>query len=148
MKKSDLKRLIKPIVKECVNEALIEQGVLSNIISEVVQGLQLWHQPPSSVHTPPPASVNQKKQLQEHQRELEYERHQHLKEQKRRLLDAAGFGTDIFAGSEPIQEGIVTEAKESSQAQAGALAGVEPTDAGVDISGIMALGGRDWGKMI
>ena len=34
MKKSQLKQLLKPIVKECINEALTEHGLLSNIISE------------------------------------------------------------------------------------------------------------------
>jgi len=79
---------------------------------------------------------------------LEYQKQQQLKEQKRKLLDAAGFGTDIFAGSEPITGGITTESKDPSGGQAGALSGVAPNDPGVDISGIMAVGGRNWSKMI
>ncbi len=38
MKKSDLKKLIKPIVKECIAEMLLEEGMLSSLISEVLQG--------------------------------------------------------------------------------------------------------------
>ena len=46
MKKSDLKRLIKPIVEECVKEIILEkQGLLSNIVSEVAQGLSGAPQP-------------------------------------------------------------------------------------------------------
>lgn len=39
MKKDDLKRIIKPLVKECINEVLLEEGVLSNIVSEVALGM-------------------------------------------------------------------------------------------------------------
>ncbi len=144
MKKSDLKRLIKPIVKECINEALIEQGLLSNIISEVVRGLQPIQQPATQSRP-----VMQETKLIEQQRqELEQQKLEMMKEQKRKLLDAAGFGTDVFAGTEPIQGGITTESRDPSGGQAGALSGVAPNDPGVDIAGIMALGGRDWGKMI
>ena len=40
MKKTDLKQILKPIVKECITEILIEEGLLSNVISEVAKGLQ------------------------------------------------------------------------------------------------------------
>lgn len=39
MKKNDLKRIIKPLVKECINEILIEEGLLSSVVSEVAAGL-------------------------------------------------------------------------------------------------------------
>lgn len=35
MKKEDLKKILKPIIQECIKEALLEEGVLSNIIKEV-----------------------------------------------------------------------------------------------------------------
>jgi hypothetical protein len=44
MKKSELKALIRPIVKECVQESvseiLLESGLLTQVISEVVAGIQ------------------------------------------------------------------------------------------------------------
>ena len=40
MKKNDLKQLIKPLVKECILEVLIEEGLLSNVVSEVAKGMQ------------------------------------------------------------------------------------------------------------
>ena len=40
MNKSDLKKLIKPLVKECIHEVLLEEGLLSNVVSEVAKGLQ------------------------------------------------------------------------------------------------------------
>ena len=40
MKKSDLKQLIKPLVKECIHEVLIEEGLLANVVTEVTKGMQ------------------------------------------------------------------------------------------------------------
>ena len=39
MKKSELKRTLKPVIKECIHEMLIEEGLLSGIVAEVVKGL-------------------------------------------------------------------------------------------------------------
>ena len=39
MNKNDLKKTIKPLVKECIHEVLLEEGLLSNLISEVVKGI-------------------------------------------------------------------------------------------------------------
>ena len=39
MKRSELKKLIKPIVRECVQETILNDGLLSNIVSEVAQGM-------------------------------------------------------------------------------------------------------------
>ena len=39
MKKNELKALIKPVVKECIHEVLLESGLLTNIVSEVAQGM-------------------------------------------------------------------------------------------------------------
>ena len=40
MKKNDLKKIIKPLVKECIHEVLLEEGLLSGIVAEVAQGMQ------------------------------------------------------------------------------------------------------------
>ena len=39
MKRSELKKIIRPMVKECVQETLLEGGLLSNIVAEVTKGL-------------------------------------------------------------------------------------------------------------
>ena len=39
MKKAELKKVIKPLVKECIHEVLLEEGLLSNVVSEVAKGL-------------------------------------------------------------------------------------------------------------
>ena len=140
MKKSQLKHVIKPIVKQCLNELLIEQGLLSNIISEVVKGIQPMQQQPT--HQPIAVS-DQQRLLQQQRLELQEQRQQMMKDNKRKLLDAAGFGVDVFKDTDPIQE-----ASDPSNGQAGALSGVDANDPGVDINGIMAIANRDWAKMI
>jgi len=144
MKKSQLKATLRPIVKECITEILLEQGLLSNIISEVVKGLQPIHTQPS-VAAPSKQLVFQQQQLEEQRMQLETDRQQQLKEQKRKLLDATGLKTNVFEGVAPISQGAESS---SPQTQAGSLAGVEPSDAGVDLSGIMKIANRDWSKMI
>lgn len=149
MKKSQLKRVIKPIVEECLNEVLLEKGLLSSIISEVVKGIQPVANPWKSdsiieeQRILNQTSATNNKLMQQQRQELEEQKYQMMKEQKRKLLDAAGFKTDVFAGTQPIEE-----AADPSNGQAGALSGVAPNDAGVDINGIMAIANRDWSKMI
>ena len=142
MKKSQLKHVIKPIVKQCLNELLIEQGLLSNIISEVVKGIQPMQQ--QTTHQPQ-ALEEQQRFLHQQRMELEEQKQQIIKENKRKLLDATGFGVDVFKGSESIAESIDNDPE---RRQAGALSGVAPNDPGVNINGIKALANRNWGKMI
>ena len=139
MKKSQLKRVIKPIVEECINEVLLEKGLLSSIISEVVKGIQPLQQSPMQQRP----VMQENKLMQQQRQELQEQKYEMMKAQKRKLLDAAGFGVDVFSGTEPIEE-----AADPSNGQAGALSGVSPNDAGVDIAGIMAVANRDWSKMI
>ena len=40
MKRNELKDILKPLIKECIKEVIFEDGTLSGIISEVMQGLQ------------------------------------------------------------------------------------------------------------
>ena len=45
MKKTELAKILKPLVKQCIKEVLFEEGILSNIVSEVVTGLNAGAQP-------------------------------------------------------------------------------------------------------
>jgi len=139
MKKSQLKKVIKPIVEECLNEVLLEKGLLSSIISEVVKGIQPLQQSPAQQKP----VIQENKLMQQQRQELQEQKYEMMKAQKRKLLDAAGFGVDVFSGTQPIEE-----AADPSNGQAGALSGVAPSDPGVDIAGIMAVANRDWSKMI
>ena len=135
MNKSELKALLKPLIKECIKESLLEGGVLSSVIVEVTKGLgtapiveQKKPQPPKP--TPAPTkSVNQR-----------------LSEHKKNLMSA--IGSDAYGGVN-LFEGTTPAPAQASQTQmANPMNGTDPNDAGVDISGIMAVGGNRWKDMI
>ena len=119
MKKSELKN----IIKECVREVILEEGVLSGIVSEVVQGLGA-------------APV-----IQEAKTTNRRTPSRKLAETKKQMLDAIGTNSyqdlknkfsnpELFQGTRPIVE---------SKGQ-DALSGVAPNDPGVDISNIPGFG--------
>ena len=39
MNKTQLKQLIKPVVKECIQEVLIEEGLLTEVVAQVATGM-------------------------------------------------------------------------------------------------------------
>jgi hypothetical protein len=136
MKKSQLKKLLKPIVKECIEESLLE-GILSKVISEVVKGVGTGGRPQPVLQLEQKDPVDSEQQRRTLEQKWDQER-----ERKRKILDATGLGSEIFEGLNPI-------ADPTADATAGnALSGVDPQDAGVDINGIMALGGNHWKQLI
>ena len=135
MKKADLKKAIKPLVKECIHEVLLEEGLLSNIVSEVAVGMQgkvLVEAQQQS--TTPQIIKNENRQTNNVQK---------LKQQKRRMLDAIGKdaynGVDLFEGTTPAPA-------EHSQA-AGAVDLGSPNDSGVDISSLLGGASQIWNAM-
>jgi hypothetical protein len=144
MKKSQLKSTLKPLIKECIKEVLFEEGVLSGIISEVVKGTQ-----PLVTSSRPTLQTEQKQPSinPEEQKRILEQKWEQEQERKRKLLDATGFkGVDLFEGTEPLSKGGDPAGTSSAQ---GSLAGIAPGDAGIDISGIMAVGnGEKWKNLI
>ena len=139
MRKSDLKKIIKPIVKECIQESLLEDGILSKVISEVAMGL-------SSTTTIVEQVQPKKKEAQKtsFSSERESQALANLKEQRQKMLDAIGRdsmnGVNVFEGTDPLHS--------SGEIGAGgpksALSGVDPKDAGVDISDLAGIFGDTW----
>ena len=136
MKKSELKQVLKPLIKECIKEVIFEEGVLSNIVSEVAQGLGAQ------------TIVETKQQPAEPQRNYEEENRiaqQKLQETRKRMLDAIGSesynGVDLFAGTTPTS--APTESKQGDP-----LSGIDPRDAGVDINKIFGGKSKNWAGMI
>jgi hypothetical protein len=133
MKRSELKKLIKPIVKECIQESLLEDGVLSKVISEVMKGVTT--QAPMVETKAPVVPTRNRKEVAKAEREK-------LMETRRRMLDAIGSqaynGVDLFEGTAPLKRGGQPGASEGPTSP---LAGVEPSDPGVDISSLMGNAG-------
>ena len=137
MRKSDLKKLIKPIVKECIQESLLEDGVLSKVISEVAVGLSSTEKIVEQPQRDEPKNSS-------HSNRRESEALANLKEQRQKMLDAIGKdsinGVNIFEGTDPLSSSgeIGTGAPKS------ALSGVDPRDPGVDISDLAGIFGDTW----
>ena len=122
MKKSELKN----IIKECVREVIFEEGMLSGIVSEVVQGI---------------GTTSLVQETVQPRRQKPSVAQQQLAETKKQMLNAVGKGSyedvkkkfenpELFEGTQPIRE---------SKGQ-GALSGISPHDPGVDISNIPGFG--------
>ena len=141
MKRSELKNIIKPLVKECITESLLEEGLLSNVISEVMKGMSPVIMESAPV-ADPTAGVQKAAMMEAQEAKLKQ-----AKQDRRKLLDAIGNdsfgGVDLFEGTSPAP------AQQSPQSQAGSpLSGVAPGDPGVDISGIIGIGGHKWKSLI
>ena len=137
MKRSELKRVIKPLVKESVQETLLESGLLSSIVSEVAQGLGGGQ-----------VITEQKTIEAPRSRDADDIRLRETKRQRKELLDAIGKdaynGVDLFEGTSPIRD----SGTPSPSAQASPMHGQDPDDPGVDISGILSLGGKNWKALV
>ena len=141
MKRSELKSIIKPLVKDCITESLLEEGLLSNVISEVMKGMS-----PVIMESAPvadPTAGVQKAAM----REAQEAKLKQAKKNRKKLLDAVGSdafgGVDLFEGTSPAP------AQQSPESQASSpLGGVAPGDPGVDISGILGIGGHKWKSLI
>jgi hypothetical protein len=139
MKKSDFKRILKPLIKECIKEVIFEEGVLSNVITEVVKSTRTLNN--VQFETQPKQQIVESVNSIE-QKKLAEEQWKKKRDQRRKLLNAAGFDdVDIFEGTEPLRTPL------NEGAPQGPLSNLEPGDSGVDISGILNLGGRNWQKL-
>ena len=135
MNKKELKQILKPLIKECIKEVIFEDGTLSSIISEVVKGVG---QP----------IVEQKQSYptkQKPQYETEEQARARLNEKRKKMMEAIGGdaynGINLFEGTTPMTP-QPTEASGH-----GPLSGVDPNDAGVDISSVMNKSSAIWSKM-
>ncbi len=137
MKKSELKKIIKPLVKECINEVLIEEGLLSNIVSEVATGLQ------GNVIVE--TKQNDQQQLFTEKQQRQKSMQAKLKEQKRKMLDA--IGKDAYNGVDLFEDTTPMDSPSNTTPRAGAIDLGSPNDAGVDISSIMGGANKIWQAM-
>ena len=128
MKKSDLKKLIKPLVKECIHEVLLEEGLLSNVVSEVAKGLGGSPVIAEQTERPAPRQASPPRDYSEN---------------RKKLMDAIGNdsynGVNLFEGTTPT-----TGQQEQT---AGSVDLGDPSDAGVDIGSILGHSSKIWESM-
>lgn len=137
MNKNELKKILKPLIKQCIKEVIFEEGVLSSIISEVVQGVS--GQPILERETVKVSSEKQPNRDQD----------KNLQEIRSKMLKAVALdgynGVNVFEGTEPLRSGGRAGAAPNPTSP---LSNYAPGDAGIDISGIMKVAGGNWSKMI
>ena len=127
MKRNELKDILKPLIKECIKEVIFEDGTLSGIISEVMQGLQGTTRQP----------IVEKKVIKSNQPSAALlEARKSLEETKRNLQSSTGL-KGIFEGTTPIHSS-------GGSQKHGALRDRDPGDAGVDISSILGKSSQIW----
>ena len=124
-KKDQLKNLFKPIIKECVKELMLEDGVLSSMISEVQKASKI-----EKKQTVVDESVQRQQVILKNKTKID--------EAKKRIYSALGSDNyaAIFENIEPLTS---YEAGESSNSMADPLSGLSPSDPGVDISSIPGM---------
>ena len=139
MKKADLKQLIKPLVKECIHEVLIEEGLLSSVVAEVTKGMQAN----VLVETAPALSPARSSDPDISRKSAEAR--QRLKEHRARLMESVNAGAyngvNLFEGTEPMS------GYEAREPKAGSVDLGNPRDAGVDISSLMGDASKIWKAM-
>ena len=127
MKKSELKKVIKPLVKECIHEVLLEEGLLSNVVSEVAKGLS------SNIVT-----ETQQPKAKPNKQPVQPNLAAHRKKMMEAISKDAYNGVDLFEGTTPIVD---------IERQAGAPDLGAPDDAGVDINSILGQSSKIWKRL-
>ena len=139
MNKSQLKKLIKPVVKECIQEVLIEEGLLTEVVAQVASGMSRQPIVENKSKKTNDKLFNEDLQMQRKSREA----NKKLQEHRKKLLDSIGGdaynGVDLFEGTEPLRN-----TGTPGQAHKPSVLGDDPNDAGVDISSIMGNSSKIW----
>ena len=133
MNKTELLNTLRPLVKKLVKETMQEE--LSTVISEIVKqtsSVQIVEQKQQPV-------IN--RQLQE---ERAAEKQKLIEERRKRLEEVtkgAYGGINLFEGTTPAPAPRDTSGTKGAESVASPLAGVDPSDSGVDISGLLRMTG-------
>lgn len=135
MTRDDLKKTLKPLIKQCIREVLLEEtGVLSRVVSEVASGMTSGEKILSSSQ---PAAQKVDEQRVEREDEA---RRQELLRQKQEMLSLIGKeaynGVDLFEGTAPLASGGTPSPAPTAN---GPMRNIDPNDPGIDISSIPGL---------
>lgn len=107
MNKPDLKTLLKPLIREAVKDVLLESGILSNLITEVVKGLN------GSIIMEQKATIKEQKQvkfdLTDEQRKEREEIITERKLKEKKIIEKTGFAGmfNNLQQEQPVIEPII-----------------------------------------
>ena len=121
---------------------MFESGVLSKVVSEVAQGLgggRLVEQ--RSAQQPQPEVEEQflAESKDERREEADAKLLAYKKEFAKKVSKENYGGVDLFEGTTPLNSGGTPGEK-----QMGPMANMDPSDPGVDISGLLSQNGKAW----
>tara|TARA_R110002020_G_scaffold216994_9_gene424831 strand:+ start:1649 stop:2026 length:378 start_codon:yes stop_codon:yes gene_type:complete len=125
MKLDEFKKLLKPMIKDMVKQALVEEGLLSSVVSEVARGLVL-----AEVSKPAPPVSREPRRSQVNEA---------VEAARRDLQTSLQENNTVFEGTQPIASG---------DQSSGALSGIAPNDPGVDIDGLLSRVEHKWSKLL
>tara|TARA_Y100000593_G_C4308246_1_gene336907 strand:- start:1605 stop:2042 length:438 start_codon:yes stop_codon:yes gene_type:complete len=141
MNKKDLKQLIKPLVKECIHEVLLEEGLLSNVVAEVAKGMQgnlVVENNRKKTEEPLFKEDSREKKRKSKEAKMKLEQH------RKKLLDAVGKdaynGVNVFEGTEPLRK----SGNPDGSPERPSVLGDDPNDSGVDISSLVGNASKVW----
>jgi hypothetical protein len=134
MNSNDLKKTLRPLVKQLVKEAMQEE--LTTVISEIIKQT-------SSVQMVEQRQVQPQmnKKLQE---DRAAEKQKQIEERRKRLEEFSknSFGgMNLFEGTTPAPAPRDVSGTKGAESVASPLAGVDPNDSGVDISNLLRMTG-------
>jgi hypothetical protein len=132
-----LKKVLKPLVMECIKEAIFEEGVLSTLVAEIVSGMgqPIVEQKKEEVVAPKRDTASA---------DMVSKR---LQESRNKMLAAVGKdaygGVNVFEGTEPLSNAGGAGSSPSHSP----LSGVDPKDSGVSIDGLFGAFGNKWNAL-
>lgn len=134
MNSNDLKKTLRPLVKQLVKEAMQEE--LTTVITEIIKQT-------SSVQMVEQRQVQPQmnRQLQE---DRAVEKQKQIEERRKRLEEFSknSFGgMNLFEGTTPAPAPRDVSGAKGAESVASPLSGVDPSDSGVDISGLLKMTG-------
>ena len=127
MKVNELKKVLKPLIKQCIQEVMLEEGYVSKIVSETIAGMN-----------------NTSLVKEEREPAPVVKKDKNVDMARKKLLDSIGRdsynGVNIFENVEPMPQSAT-----SQHGAAAAISSYSPSDAGVDISSIPGM--NNWGLL-
>lgn len=129
MNKKELAKALKPLIKECISEMLLEEGLLKSVVSQISEGMKAEQ----------PLVVKEEKKFS-----VPSDERKKMRESREKMIQSIGSerfnGVNIFEGTTPSQPARSPQAQASNP-----LSGVEPGDKGVDIS---SFANPNWRKLV
>ena len=129
-----LRKVLKPLVMECIKEAIFEEGVLSTLVAEIASGMGQ-----SPIVEKKEARTSFETQAVDKTEQVS----KRLQESRKKMLDAIGSdaygGVDIFEGTEPLPNGTAPAHSP--------MANRDPKDKGINFDGLLGAFGSKWNAL-